>query len=148
MINNYTTTGNLKTLAQLCPFTDGTNVYQARALLRHYDTTIYINNCELNAPGTSQRFMSNSINEQAENNPEQALTQVYPNPAINELTIITNVVGAHIILYNLIGQVIMDEALLSSTNKVNLSKLSSGTYLYKVIHDKKIIKTDKLIISE
>ena len=137
----------LKTIAALCPFTDGTNVYQARALLKHYDTTEYFNPCEYNIPVIiGNRLMSGSKTEL--NSSKAALaTRVFPNPATTELNITTELDDASLFIFNIVGQLIIETAL-SSETKLNVADLKNGTYLYKVIKDGVIIKTDKLIISK
>ncbi|MBI2722786.1 MAG: T9SS type A sorting domain-containing protein [Bacteroidetes bacterium] len=128
-------------------FTDGTNVYQARALLRHYDTTEYFNSCEFNIPniGSSNRIMSSNT---AINSSESALsTKVFPNPASTEITITTELEGARIVIYTIVGQMIIETALTRET-KLNVSDLKSGTYIFKIVKDDRIIKTDKLIINK
>ena len=136
---------NLKNIAALCPFTDGTAVYQARALLTRFDTTIYINTCEIpSGPGTGNRFINttNTVN----NAVISLETKVYPNPAQNQLTITTDVEGATIEIVNIIGQVVLQMPL-TSTTILNVTDLKAGTYLYKITKDKTLIKADKLIIN-
>ncbi len=129
-----------------CPFTDGTNVYQARALLRHYDTTEYFNPCEHNIPvlGGSNRLLQENNVELS--SIELALnTKVFPNPANSQLTITTDIEGAKILIYNLLGQLII-EAVLTNNETIDVSLLKNGTYLYKIVKEKAVIKAEKLII--
>ncbi len=138
---------NLRTLAQLCPFTDGTSVYQARALLSRYDTLSYSNACEFNVPnfGGTNRFLAP---ETALNSSIEAInTKVFPNPAGNELFITTEVENATIEIYNIIGEKIHSQKLENNATKLDISSFNSGTYLYKIIKDNTIIKADKLIIN-
>ncbi|MBA2613949.1 MAG: T9SS type A sorting domain-containing protein [Bacteroidetes bacterium] len=136
----------LKNLAALCPFTDGTSVYQARALVKHFDTTEFINSCENNPVITSSG--NRLINTTELNQTKEALsTLVYPNPAGNEITISTDVEGAKLLIFNIMGQVILESDLTTLT-KVNVDELKNGTYIYKIVKDAKIIKADKLIISK
>ncbi|MBI2722784.1 MAG: hypothetical protein HYX39_11480 [Bacteroidetes bacterium] len=84
-------------------FTDGTNVYQARALLRHYDTTEYFNSCEFNIPAFTSNRMGNA--ETVLNNLPQALnTKVFPNPASTEVIITTDLEGAQLFVYSVCSQ--------------------------------------------
>ncbi|MBA3681759.1 MAG: T9SS type A sorting domain-containing protein [Bacteroidetes bacterium] len=136
----------LKNLAVLCPFTDGTSVYQARALVKHFDTTEFVNPCENNPviTGSGNRLINTTDLNQSK---EALSTLVYPNPAGNEITISTDVEGAKLLIFNIMGQVIIENEL-SALTKVNLSELKNGTYIYKIVKDNKIIKADKLIISK
>ena len=137
----------LKSLAALCPFTDGTSVYQARALVKHYDTTEFFNPCENNPPivNNGNRFMNS--NKELNNSKDALSTLVYPNPAGNEITVSTNVDGAKLFIFNLVGQTILQSDL-NALTKVDVSDFKNGTYIYKIVKDDNIIKADKLIISK
>ncbi|MBA2612472.1 MAG: T9SS type A sorting domain-containing protein [Bacteroidetes bacterium] len=135
----------LKSIAALCPFTDGTSVYQARALVRRYDTTVFVNPCEYNAPISSNRFLS--TNTEPNTTKETLATLVYPNPASTEITVTTNVDGAKLLIFNIMGQLLIENEL-NTLTKINVSELKNGTYIYKIVKDNKIIKVDKLIINK
>ena len=139
----------LKGIAQLCPFTDGTNVYQARALLKHYDTTEYFNVCEYSLPTFANTRINNIPSAKSELNitAEALSTKVFPNPAITEITIITEVQGAKIFIYNLVGQLLIESPLTAET-KLDISEFKNGTYLYKIMKDKALIKSERLIINK
>ncbi len=138
---------SLKSLAALCPFTDGTGVYQARALVKHFDTTAFFNPCENNPVivNNGSRFMNN--NNDLNQSKEALSTLIYPNPAGNEITVSTNVDGAKLFIFNLVGQTVL-EIDLSTLTKIDVSHLKTGTYIYKIVKDNKIIKADKLLISK
>lgn len=139
---------DLRILAAKCPFTDGTSVYQARAFLMPYDSTSYINACEFNAPpNSSSRFTSNANAGVEIDNPHSIETKVYPNPASDELTVVTEAVDARIIIYNILGVEVINEAI-PSTLKLNVKEIPSGTYLYKITVDGITVKNDKLIINK
>lgn len=135
----------LKNLAALCPFTDGTSVYQARAIVKYYDTLVYVNSCEYSTIGSE----SKTINTPTKlNSSKEALnTLVYPNPANTEITISTEVNGAKMIIFNVVGQILINKEL-NSFSKLDVSELKNGTYLYKIVKGSSIIKADKLIISK
>lgn len=139
----------LKTLAQLCPFTDGNSVYQSRALLKAYDTTDYRNACETSAPVLPQsgnRFITpnaaSTVNQAA-----VMATEVFPNPASTELNITTALTGAEFTLSNVLGQVVIVTKL-NPLTKLDVSNLKNGTYLYTITKDKAILKSEKLIITK
>ncbi|MBL7911676.1 MAG: T9SS type A sorting domain-containing protein [Bacteroidia bacterium] len=137
----------LKNLAALCPFTDGTSVYQARALVKHYDTTEFFNPCENNPPVLNSTNRLINSNTELNSSKEALSTLVYPNPAGNEITVSTDVDGAKLFIFNLVGQVVLETDLITLT-KVNVSDFKNGTYIYKLVKDGKIIKADKLVISK
>lgn len=68
---------------------------------------------------------------------------VYPNPTKNYISVDSNELIRHIMLYNLLGELIIKE---SNISMLDLSYLSNGVYLLKIILDhgnevtKKIIK--------
>ncbi len=145
--NSYTSADslNLINLANMCPFIDGTAVYQSRGLLKHYDSTEYVNSCELpQTPGGGNRLINNSpsINKTA----DALNTKVYPNPASTELVITTEVEGASITIYTIIGELVIQMPL-TSTTILKVDELKAGTYLYKITKDNTLIKADKLIIN-
>ncbi len=72
-------------------------------------------------------------------------TKVFPNPANSQLTITTDIEGAKILIYNLLGQLII-EAVLTNNETIDVSLLKNGTYLYKIVKEKAVIKAEKLII--
>jgi hypothetical protein len=137
----------LKKLAALCPFTDGTSVYQSRALVKRFDTTEFVNACENNPVivNNGNRFMNS--NTELNQSAEALSTLIYPNPAGNEITVSTDVDGSKLFIFSLLGQLLL-ESDLSTLTKINVSDFKNGTYIYKIVKDAKIIKTDKLIISK
>ncbi|MDO8999198.1 MAG: T9SS type A sorting domain-containing protein [Bacteroidota bacterium] len=136
----------MQTLSALCPFTDGTSVYQARAMVKRFDTTEFFNACEYSQPqNSSSRFMNTATDL---NTGKEALsTLVFPNPASTELTVTTDLDGAKLLIFNLVGQLVI-ESEINSVTKINVSEFKNGTYIYKIVIDNKIIKADKLIISK
>ncbi|MDP3557088.1 MAG: T9SS type A sorting domain-containing protein [Bacteroidota bacterium] len=52
-----------------------------------------------------------------------------------------------LLIFNIVGQ-LMIESEINSITKINVSDFKNGTYIYKIVKDDKIIKTDKLIISK
>jgi hypothetical protein len=140
----------LMVLEQLCPFTEGTSVYQARGLLRYFDdSTYYSNPCELAAPptppGSGSRLANTGANANENDLAKGYNTAVFPNPASNEISITTELEGASIQLYTILGQLVL-ESKLSNETKISVSDLKSGTYMYNIIINDTKVKSDKLII--
>lgn len=73
-------------------------------------------------------------------------TKVYPNPANTEVIITTEVEGASITIYTIIGELVIQMPL-TSTTILKVDELKAGTYLYKITKDNTLIKADKLIIN-
>jgi hypothetical protein len=50
-------------------------------------------------------------------------------------------------LYNINGMKIMQSPIENGImNRINLNDIPEGVYLYKIINDRNIVKTDKLVI--
>ena len=61
------------------------------------------------------------------------ITNIYPNPATTQLTIDLNEAGyANVVIYNILGQAVLEETLNEMSNKVNIATLSAGIYTVKV----------------
>lgn len=139
---------SLKSLAGLCPFTDGTSVYQARTLLRKYDSTQYVNACERSEPpvkAAAARTMGNGSNASVQS--PALVTQVFPNPATTELTITTELENAEFTLYNVLGEIIISTKL-NPITKLDVSGLKNASYLYTIRQSGQLIQSDKLIITK
>ncbi len=75
---------------------------------------------------------------------------IYPNPASNDVNIeITNKINSinEIILYNLVGQKVMNTTFTGSKLKLDLKNLSTGCYLVDCIQDGIKIAVSKIIIN-
>lgn len=140
--NNHLST--LRNIAALCPYTHGTAVYQARALLAKYDTTYYYNGCEvaLPPPGTGgNRQMNVSVSS-----PFDIHTYVYPIPAKDFIGVVSNKTGSELYLYDISGRLILKEILNASPQIISTENLEEGIYIYKIVYDNVLIKSDKLVI--
>jgi len=77
------------------------------------------------------------------------LFKIYPNPAKEQLTIEADIKRsdqAVITICNIMGEIVLSEKITSGKTAINTSNLNNGTYLYRIIIDGNIAKTDKLII--
>jgi hypothetical protein len=72
---------------------------------------------------------------------------VYPNPAINQVTVACKH-ARQILIYDLLGNTIITKKLNSqlNENKIDVSGLQSGMYVYKVVKQNNEIYTGKLTI--
>ena len=74
-------------------------------------------------------------------------TTEYPNPANQFFNIeVQNSVESKFILYTITGDKVYENNLLEGYNKINLSKFSSGMYLYSIISGTETVKTKRLIV--
>jgi len=151
--NNFTETqlADLRILAAKCPYNDGVAVYQARAVLSHYEEVEYVNECEV-IPFENNRAMSTEgIQEQ-----EAAVTEfkLYPNPNDGSMNFVysLNVSSkGQFVLYDITGKIINTYTLQQGINNqlfINETLLDNGMYFYKVIIDNELKMNDKIIISK
>lgn len=137
---------DLATLAWMCPFTEGLAVFQARGLIHNWDdSTFYYNPCEINAPQSSASRLTDLTKTE-----EVLATQiaVFPNPSNGNLVVNTNVKECIFEVFDLMGKKLISKHLNEGESKLDLSTLSSGTYLYKISQNGATIKTDKLILDK
>ena len=81
------------------------------------------------AENDSARFVPLGITDYS----KTLITNIYPNPATTQLTIDLNEAGnANVIIYNILGQAVLEETLNDMSNKINIANLSSGMYTVKV----------------
>jgi len=74
---------------------------------------------------------------------------VYPNPTNGMLMIngIENINPNKIIIYNLLGEIVFNKTINSTTNQIDLSNLNNGNYILQVISDEKTI-SKQIVISK
>ena len=100
----------------------------------------------------SKDALSLYANDQAEcntlglENKDLIAFNLYPNPAVNEVFMSTNVQSSSVEIYNITGKLVLAKALVFGNNTVNVSKLSAGVYLARFISENKT-ETKKLIIN-
>ena len=70
---------------------------------------------------------------------------LYPNPAINNINIVSSSIIKQIDIYNSLGKRIISKTLNTKNDIVNLNGLQKGVYLIRVTNDKGIINIDKFI---
>jgi hypothetical protein len=78
---------------------------------------------------------------------EQPTTQklrFYPNPTNDQLTV-ENAADAHIRIYNLQGQLLLERLSDVESTTLSLARLKPGTYLLMLLKDRQVL-TDKLIV--
>jgi hypothetical protein len=73
--------------------------------------------------------------------------EIFPNPAVNELTIIANEgVKSEFLLFDMLGNKVLYKNIQNSTI-INISSLESGIYFYSFCVQGKVSKVQKLVIS-
>lgn len=136
---------NLQNMAQLCPFTEGLAVYEARALMRNWDdTTVYFNVCENNPP----QYSANSRLVNTTQTVSESMIGVYPNPTNGSLTVTCNCKDCIFVVYDIAGRIVLSQKLSENETKVDVSSLNNGTYIYKIGNNGITVKADKLILNK
>ncbi len=75
------------------------------------------------------------------------VVSIFPNPSNNELTIQNNTSQQfQFILYNSIGEKIVDKNLVDKTSTINISAYSKGIYFYRLSNSMQLLMSEKLII--
>lgn len=73
---------------------------------------------------------------------------IYPNPVVNQVNVnVEDYQNATLEIYNLLGEVVKSEELSSNRTSINVSGLTNGTYLVRVMNGEKV-STKKIIISK
>ena len=81
-------------------------------------------------------------------NTEAQKVVIYPNPAYNEININlenSDSINSKMSIYSIDGKLMQNNVLTSSSNTVNISNLSTGYYIIKILNSKGTVSTHKLI---
>jgi hypothetical protein len=115
-----------------CPTGEG--VYSARAMLG-------IDPEDYNLPYRLAR-PTDSIQTLSDNG-----VKVFPNPVEDILYIEfeVNFENMQLIIYNMVGQVVSNAELTNQKNQIDINKLKSGMYFYRIIGNNKKAESGKLI---
>jgi len=94
---------------------------------------------------TNNDVVYNTVGELGNNDNLLSNVVIYPNPAKNNLNI-QNAKNASVKVFDLLGRIVLLENNISLNQQLDVSKLTTGTYLIKIINGNQI-KTDKFIIN-
>jgi N-acetylneuraminic acid mutarotase len=117
---------------------------------RRYMVSFVINNTAYCWGGTNGTNLKDlwSFNPylSIDENSNENLVNVYPNPATYQITFnVKNLNNTTIEIYNSIGQLVMSANNISNLFVLEKNNLPSGLYYYKIKDNHQIIKTDKFI---
>ncbi|MDA9803205.1 Omp28-related outer membrane protein [Flavobacteriaceae bacterium] len=110
-----------------------------------YDTN---NDVVYNSPGNygaGEEAHFKTVGELGNNDNILSNVVIYPNPATNNLNI-QNAENSSIKVFDLLGRIVALENNISLNQQLDVSKLTTGTYLIKIINGNQV-KTDKFIIN-
>ena len=60
---------------------------------------------------------------------------IYPNPARDEINIVSSFKMNNIIVYNTLGQKVIEEIINGNTTQLDVSKFAKGNYIAKIYTD-------------
>jgi hypothetical protein len=146
-IPNDNQLSDLHSIAEKCPLSHGPAVYIARSILAMYDTsyTGYEDVCEQpdTTTGSGSRLMAQQTIK--ENN-----IKLYPNPNSGNMLLACELAegeSGELVIYDLAGKAVKRFILVQDQAVMPVkAELPNGIYLYRVIVDGKLRKTDKLVI--
>ncbi len=136
----------LDSIALLCPFVSGPDVYTARNIMMQQSDTLfkyyalYRNTCEDGILASTRKMQD--VND-------DSIVAIYPNPAMNFVTVAINadVVDGRFEVYDYTGKLIITKPLNTKYTTVDLPDyLPNSLYYVRVINVNEIIKNDKLVI--
>lgn len=156
--NTYASADSLTllNLANLCPYTNGGVVYQARALYNMLYTGFYKYNDNCNSSANNSRIINNIIS--TDNTSQESVnvilkSKLYPNPNMGEFSIeLTNKVeqtNVQICIFDNSGKQFVKEQKQITNGVVNCNyNLINGIYLVKVIMQDGSVDVHRLIINK
>lgn len=141
----------IKTIAELCPYTHGYAVYLARTIMAEFDSVFveYQDSCEEFNEQNNGRFGFNNDEKQELYNIEESENwQVYPIPTSNYLFVTTTIVNpkSRLILFNLLGDIILDDNITNQVTSLNTSQLPNGLYYIQIIDNSQLIFKTKVVV--
>jgi hypothetical protein len=75
--------------------------------------------------------------------------QIYPNPTINKLTIVSDVaIGSNIVVRNVLGQEMLNTTIISGQTILNVSTLSLGTYFVYIENESGKVGVRQFVIMD
>lgn len=140
----------LEQLAIKCPQYDGEAVYQARSLLMYYFGKSYNSICDIQNIQPSFSRVANIAQVHTEQTNVSA--SVYPNPTHKDITITYTKGDANeaavFEVYNMLGELVLNQTLTENKTTLSLSDLSNGIYIYFIKQDGITLQTNKLVLSK
>ena len=179
LLKNYTANGSLTLVEQLqllilchqCPFVDGAVVYEARALYNLVNETVVVYNdanCSkigfsfrttndssaITTPQETDLFNQLVINETFTKTKFKPLVEynLYPNPAINEVAIISNTNSTEkleVKITDVNGKLLISKTLITIDFRADLKlDLLNGIYFVNLINENGTKTVKKLVIAK
>lgn len=129
----------LRNIAAMCPFEEGSAVYTARVLLRGIDSQRqeYMHECEKVYPSSMNSRQSEQQISKEYVKLSNELISITPNPAKNNIMVTHNRMYANVTIEEISGKEVFIQALNQNINteQIDVSNLSNGLYLVKLSNE-------------
>ena len=135
----------LMAVAEQCPKAGGQAVYKARAILKYFnDITVYDDRSTCAQQGNNREAASGKI--------KNSLALIKPNPAKGLITLIYPFeirAKTEFVITDVLNRILLTTVLEEGKreSELNISHLSNGFYLYRIINDKETLAHGKFAIS-
>ncbi len=134
----------LNYLAPRCPLIEGHAVYKARVLRSLYHNSIHYDDVCSNAPRAQARKIENPI---VTTTTHQEKVSIYPNPASDNITIAcAQNTNYTLIIRNITGQVLKQEAIINGNANIDISNLQNGMIICELWLQNQCVAKEKIII--
>ncbi len=155
LTNNTLSTSELaqlQSIAALCPYTDGTSIWEARTFIKLFDSTDYVNVCEQQtyptALNNTSRIAKPTVSETVD---AQIKGKLIPNPNNGNFSIVMNeeIQDLKAEVYDVNGRMVCTNVT-TNKNRIDIlcSELTNGVYFVKVFINHTYNETHRLIITK
>lgn len=81
-----------------------------------------------------------SINENEMNS-----LNVFPNPTSSDVVLSINAPATHVVIYNMVGELVDSQAINAGSNTVKMNNLTNGVYFLRVFNGNELVGTSKVV---
>ncbi len=143
----------VNTIAALCPYTDGTVVWQARAFAKLFNDSLeFYNTCEnINLPTTASSSRMGMITDETTAVTELISGKLIPNPNDGNFTLLLDkeVDELSLKVFDITGKEVCNNAMTNTNNiQLNCVELKNGIYIVKVYNNGTYLQSHKLVIQK
>lgn len=143
----------LKTIAPLCPYTHGTSIWQARAMLKGIENVEYFNQCELYSALDETFISAERVLAKEEVVEVKTYFSIYPNPNDGNFTLALNnteYTNYELEILNSFGASVKKHNVNTTENKEALiiTELSQGIYFVVIKANGIVLETKKVVVTK
>lgn len=114
---------------------DGEYRMRVRVAAVDYDTATWDKSCDETQTYGETEDYTVVVNTLSVNNPEAQNVRLYPNPTSDVLNLSANQAISHVVVYNLLGQKVLEKSLNDTEVQLDVSTLKSGVYTIQTSSD-------------